>query len=371
MTKVGLRAAEHVRGTENPFAKQMSLARSAERAGYDGIFFGDRLLASVSDSVGDIYTATASDIIVTLSAVAAVTQRISLGPLVLVAPFRHPVLLAKTLASLDLLSDGRLILPLGAGWNEKEFRTVGIERSGATPRLTESIEILRLLLTGKPVDYQGRYYRLEQTQIAPIGPRLGAPPIWLGSYMPMGSISLDDEKRAKWQRLAQRIGTTADAWVPLLYSQYLKRKVQPETLGEMWTLARGAAGQAGRDLSFVFSQHIYVLERGSDRPRLEQALGRFFNGGPELGANTYLIGSAEEIVAQVRDLVQHIPQVEWFILSLLEPSTRQFRLVTEKIMPQLREYKLPPRRPPAQWSRESLNPGIRPAYRSTIYLTND
>jgi alkanesulfonate monooxygenase SsuD/methylene tetrahydromethanopterin reductase-like flavin-dependent oxidoreductase (luciferase family) len=340
MTKVGLRAAEHVRGSENPFAKQLSFARSAERAGYDGIFFGDRLLASVSDSVGDIYTATGSDVIVTLSAIAAVTKRIALGPLVLVAPFRHPVLLAKTLGSLDLLSDGRLILPLGAGWNEKEFQTVGIERASATTRLTEHIEMLRLLLTGKPVDYQGRYYSLDQTQVAPVGPRLGAPPIWLGSYMPMGGLAWDDEKRAKWERLAHRIGKTADGWAPLLYSQYLKRKVQPETLGAMWDLVRNAAAQAGRDLSFVFSHHIFVIERESDRPRLERALGRFFNGGPELGANTYLIGSAEEIVNQVRHLVQHVGHVEWFILSLLEPSTRQFKLVTEMIMPQLRDYKL-------------------------------
>jgi alkanesulfonate monooxygenase SsuD/methylene tetrahydromethanopterin reductase-like flavin-dependent oxidoreductase (luciferase family) len=339
MTKVGLRAAEHVRGTQNPFQKQLSFAQAAERAGYDGIFFGDRMLASVSDSVGDIYTATGSDVVVTLSAIAAVTERISLGPLVLVAPFRHPVLLAKTLGSLDLLSDGRLILPLGAGWNAKEFQTVEIERSSAIPRLNESIEILRLLLTGKPVDYQGRYYSLDQVQIAPVGPRLGAPPIWLGSYSPMGSLSRDEEKRARWRRLARRVGTTADAWVPLLYSQYRKRKVQPETIGELWSVVRGAAEEAGRELSFVFSQHIFVLEDESDRPRLEQALGRFFNGGPELGANTYLIGSAAEIVDQIHHLMRHIDQVDWFILSLLDASTRQFELVTEKIMPQLREYK--------------------------------
>lgn len=336
MTKIGLRAAEHVRGSENPFASQLRYAQEAERVGYDGVFFGDRMLASVSDSVGDIYTATGSDVIVTLSAIAAVTERISLGPLVLVAPFRHPVLLAKMIGSLDLLSAGRLILPLGAGWNEKEFAAVGITRSSATARLTEGIEILRLLLQGKPVTYEGRYYQLDDVQVAPVGPRLQAPPIWLGSYMAMGKPGWDDEKRARWERLATRIGTTADGWAPLLYSQYLKKKVLPETLGQTWDAVRAAAGSRGRDISFVFSHHVFVLERDSDRPHLERALGRFFNGDIEQGASTYLIGTADQIVEQVRALLGPVGGAEWVILSLLDTSPEQFERVTQKVVPQLR-----------------------------------
>ncbi len=336
MTRIGLRAAEHVRGSQNPFASQLQYAHEAEQAGYDGVFFGDRMLAAVSDTVGDIYTATGSDVVVTLSAVAAVTQRIQLGPLVLVAPFRHPVLLAKTIGSLDLLSHGRLILPLGAGWNEKEFATVGLTKASATSRLTECIEILRLLLEGKPVTYRGRYYQLDDVQIAPVGPRLNAPPIWLGSYMAMGKPDWDEEKRARWERLTARIGTTADGWAPLLYSQYLKRKVQPETLSRTWDLVRSAAHSRDRVISFIFSQHVFVLENSSDQSRLERALGRFFNGDAEKGASTYLIGTADQIVEEAQCLIQAVGGAEWIILSLLDASPEQYERVTQKVVPQLR-----------------------------------
>jgi len=137
---VGLRPAVWLAPGDDPFAAQLQLTQEAERRGFDGVFFGDRMLASVGEGDRAIYSATHTDLMVTLTAMAARTERVRLGSLVMVLPFRHPVPLAKATASLDLLSHGRLILGAGLGWNAAEFAALGLSREQRAGRTEETMD---------------------------------------------------------------------------------------------------------------------------------------------------------------------------------------------------------------------------------------
>src|SRR5215472_18702669 len=104
---VGLRPIFWMTGDGSQFQRALKIGEHAERLGFDGLFFGDRLLATVSHGAVPVYTSTHPDIATVLAAFAARTTRVRIGSLVMVVPFRHPVQLAKAVASLDLLAAGR------------------------------------------------------------------------------------------------------------------------------------------------------------------------------------------------------------------------------------------------------------------------
>src|SRR5215210_3481143 len=144
---VGLRPIFWMTEDSSQFQDAMRIGELAEALGFDGLFFGDRLLAAVSHGDVPVYTSTHPDIMTVLAAFAARTTTVRIGSLVLVVPFRHPVQLAKSVASLDLLSQGRVILPVGGGWNAHEFATLGIPRKEAGARLEEGLAIMKRLWT--------------------------------------------------------------------------------------------------------------------------------------------------------------------------------------------------------------------------------
>src|SRR3984957_10006426 len=217
---LGLRPAVWLAPGDDPFAAQLRLTREAEQRGFDGVFFGDRMLASVGEGDRTIYSATHTDLMVTLTAMAVRTERVRLGSLVMVLPFRHPVPLAKSTASLDLLSHGRLILGAGLGWNTAEFAALGLSPEQRAGRTEETIDLLRRLWTGERVTFHGRYFDITDVAIAPT-PRPPGPPLWLGSLPPPPPAP--DQIPAKLDRVLARIGRTADGWVPVVYSQLVKR----------------------------------------------------------------------------------------------------------------------------------------------------
>ena len=136
-----------------------------------------------------------------LTALAQRTQRIRFGPLVSPMTFRHPALLARMAAAVDGLSDGRLSLGVGAGWNEAEHEAFGI---GLPPlkerfdRLEEGIAVIKALWSGGPVDVDGRYYRLQRAAALPRPVQRPAPPLLIGG---------DGERR-----LLRIVAKEADEW---------------------------------------------------------------------------------------------------------------------------------------------------------------
>ncbi|MGZ6272505.1 MAG: LLM class flavin-dependent oxidoreductase, partial [Candidatus Limnocylindrales bacterium] len=116
-----------------------------------------------------------------LAALAAATERIQLGPLVAATSFRAPALLAKMAATVDEISGGRLILGLGAGWNETEYRAFGFPFDQRVARFEEAFTIIRTLLRDGRIDFEGRFYSARDCELLPRGPRPTGPPLMIGS----------------------------------------------------------------------------------------------------------------------------------------------------------------------------------------------
>ncbi|GIW13612.1 MAG: luciferase-like hypothetical protein [Tepidiforma sp.] len=149
----------------DPWAETLAIARHAEATGWDGIYYADHFMpnaADVSGPVGECWT--------TLAALAAAVPRVRIGPLVTGNTYRHPAVLAKMAATVDIISGGRLVLGIGAGWQENEHRAYGIEFStlrGRMDRLEEACQIITSLFTNPRTTFAGRYYQLTDAPLEP------------------------------------------------------------------------------------------------------------------------------------------------------------------------------------------------------------
>jgi probable F420-dependent oxidoreductase len=182
LPNVGL---NHGKGTLLP------VAEAAERLGFDSVFTAHHVALPYERESRYPYQHSGTEIamtpgiqwldpLVALALVAAVTDRVRLGTSVLVLPYRNPVNLAAEAASLDALSDGRLILGVGAGWMREEFATLGLDPSERGARTDEYIEVLRALWTQDPASFDGRFCSFDGTVLAARPQRDGGPPIWVG-----------------------------------------------------------------------------------------------------------------------------------------------------------------------------------------------
>jgi probable F420-dependent oxidoreductase len=176
--KVGL----HLPETERiaPWQDLAAMCRMAEEVGFDSIWMPDHLLYR---SPGEEPTGP-WECWTVLSAVAAITSRVEIGPLVLCTSFRNPALIAKMAATVDEISDGRLILGLGSGWNEPEYRAYGFPFDHRLERFGEAFTIIRKLLREGQVDFDGKYYQARDCELRPRGPRPEGPPLMIGSRGP-------------------------------------------------------------------------------------------------------------------------------------------------------------------------------------------
>jgi alkanesulfonate monooxygenase SsuD/methylene tetrahydromethanopterin reductase-like flavin-dependent oxidoreductase (luciferase family) len=158
--------------------KEMAL--TAEALGFDSFWLADHLIFRNPDGK---YVGTWEGFTF-LSALAAVTTRLALGPLVACTSFRNPALLAKMADSLDEISDGRFILGLGCGWNEPEYSMFDYPFDHRVSRFAEALAIIAPLLREGRADFQGTYYRANGAILAPHGPTPGGPPLMIGGTKP-------------------------------------------------------------------------------------------------------------------------------------------------------------------------------------------
>src|SRR3990170_4934005 len=146
-----------------PWVEVRAIALAAEDSGFDSIWVGDHLLYRRDDpperGPWDAWTQ--------LAALAAVTSRVTLGPLVAATAFHSPGHIARMAASIAEISGGRFVLGLGAGWNEPEFRAFGFPFDHLGTRFEESFEIVRRLLAGEHVTFKGRYHHVDDAVLLP------------------------------------------------------------------------------------------------------------------------------------------------------------------------------------------------------------
>ena len=140
------------------------MARAAEESGFDSIWLGDHLLyrgdGREERGPWEVWTL--------LAALAAVTERVELGPLVACASFHPPGLIAKMAATVAEVSGGRFVLGLGAGWNETEYGAFGLPYDHRVSRFEESFEIVRRTLAGERVTLHGRFWQADDLVVLPL-----------------------------------------------------------------------------------------------------------------------------------------------------------------------------------------------------------
>jgi alkanesulfonate monooxygenase SsuD/methylene tetrahydromethanopterin reductase-like flavin-dependent oxidoreductase (luciferase family) len=182
----------------------------AERIGLDSIWAGDHLLYR-DDGRPD---RGPWEVWSTLAAVAAVTERVEIGPLVASTSFHNPAMLAKKAATIDEISGGRLILGLGAGWNRPDYDAFGFPYDHRVSRFEEAFTIIRELLATGRSDFTGQYYALDRGQLLPRGPRKTGPPMLIGSTGErMLAITLPYV--AAWNAWGPSIGNSLEAYLPI------------------------------------------------------------------------------------------------------------------------------------------------------------
>src|SRR4051794_35923706 len=163
-----------------PWPDYLDLARRVEAAGFDSIWVGDHLIYDLPDgSTRGPYEAWT-----TLAAIAAVTERVEIGPLVASTSFHAPAMLAKQAATVDAVSGGRLVVGLGAGWNRREDDAFGFAYDRRVSRFEEALAVIvPLRRRGRPPS-PGQFYDGDDCVLAPGRVRRGGPPVMLGSTSP-------------------------------------------------------------------------------------------------------------------------------------------------------------------------------------------
>lgn len=148
-----------------PWEDVLTIARHAEHAGYDGVWAADHFMPNSPDVSGPV-----AECWTTLAALAAAVPRIRLGALVAGNTYRHPAVLAKMAATIDQIAGGRLVLGIGAGWQENEHAAYGIDFFTVKERLArleEACQVIKALTTQERATFQGRYYTLADAPLEP------------------------------------------------------------------------------------------------------------------------------------------------------------------------------------------------------------
>jgi alkanesulfonate monooxygenase SsuD/methylene tetrahydromethanopterin reductase-like flavin-dependent oxidoreductase (luciferase family) len=307
-------------------------AVEAERLGYDSIWVADHLMHGFDDAILEGWT--------TLAVIAGRTRHVKLGTIHLAQPFRAPAIAAKMAATLDALSNGRLILFYDCGWQESEVRAYGLDwpaESERIARMEDGLDLIKALWAADaPIDFRGRYYSTAGAMCRPGPVQQPRPPIWLGE--------------ARHDGWLDAIVRHADGWN--------STPASPHRLREKLDAVRAACARGGRNSADLeLSLEIQVLvaptdgevkraardiaalppsKRGAVRDDIIAALAA--DDGRPLSAtiDDWLVGTPDEIVRQIREYsglgISHF--MLWFVDF---PSMTGMRLFSERVIPALRD----------------------------------
>lgn len=187
-----------------------AMALRAEEVGLDSIWVEDHLIFRHEDQppqgVWECWSL--------MAALAAVTERVEIGALVSCATFRNPALTAKIADTVDEISGGRVVLGLGAGWNQPEYEAFGFPYDHRVSRFEEALHIIHGLLKNGAIDYTGRFHSAENCELRPRGPRPEGPPILLGTTGDR-MLRLTAQYADQWNAYFVHTGNLASGVAPL------------------------------------------------------------------------------------------------------------------------------------------------------------
>ena len=231
----------------------LDLARRAEDSGMDSVWVGDSLVAKPR-----------LEPLSTLAAVAACTKRVRLGTAVLLAALRHPVLLAQTMGTVDLISQGRLVIAAGVGgaFNDEqraEWHAAGVAPSRRASRLEEILQIVKELGSGQALDFPGRHFDLKGVSMEPRPVQAGGVPLLLACHWRA-------QRDAQFQRAARLgDGLISISDTPEEYAQVVKR-------------VRAIAAELGRDPVRLETVFYLTVNVDPNLAKAESEANRFLTG---------------------------------------------------------------------------------------------
>lgn len=287
--------------TSQIFHSLKSLVTSAEEKGFDSFWVMDhfhqlQMMGAPGEPMLEGWT--------TISALAGVTKKIKLGTLVTGIIYRHPSILAKIGATLDVLTNGRLFMGVGAGWNEEESLAYGIASSFPSirerlDRLEEAIQIIRKMWTDEPTaTFVGRYYQIKNAYCNPKPIQRPSPPILVGG---------EGEKRT-----LEIVAKYADA-CNLLGS--------PETVKRKLDVLKEHCKKVGRDYDSILKTKLGGVLIDNNEEEAKKRVNLILKGMSEQQIKEYIIyGTADSVLQQI-ELLEKVG-IQYFIVNL-EPS-RQF-----------------------------------------------
>ncbi len=266
-------------GTDLSKEEVLTFAKKAEELGYDSL--------SVNDHI--VFRTSWLDALSTLSSVASVTSKIKLGTSILNIVIRNPVISAKALSSIDILSSGRLFAGVGPGSHKGDYDACGISFEDRWPRFTEAVEILYKIWTDHQVDFSGKFYNLDGISIEPRPLQSPHPPILIGSWGSKAGL--------------KRVAKYGDGWMASAYN------ITPENFKERWKVVLSYRKDLGKDVeSFDNSIMTMFGYISSDKEKVHKkakeilapALGR----SPEELEKLLLFGTPLECQQKLRDYIE-------------------------------------------------------------------
>jgi probable F420-dependent oxidoreductase len=240
-------------GTAEAISK---IAQRAEALGYDSVWTVERLLwplkpqtpygASLDGSLPEPYK-YALDPLDTLTFAAAQTTTLALGTSVLDIPYYNPVMLARRMTTIDVLSNGRLRVGLGLGWSQDEMEAAGADMKQRGARADEFLQVLKAIWTTNPVEFRGRFFHVPKSYIYPKPVQKPHPPIYLAAFAPPA---------------LKRLATMADGWNPA--------GIPVAGMADMFNAVKQMAKEAGRNpssLSLVVRANLEFTEKPLGKER--------------------------------------------------------------------------------------------------------
>jgi probable F420-dependent oxidoreductase len=279
-----------------------TVAQRAEDLGYDHVWVSDHII--LPKKVDSFYPYAADGVatfkpdepyyepLAALNFIAGCTQRIRLGTHVLIIPYRNPVLTAKILSTLDVLSGGRLILGAGVGWMEEEFKAMGLDTYKERGAVTdEYLQIYKELWTKEDASFDGKYYQISDTGFEPKPVQKPHPPIWIGGHS------------GPAVRRAARYG---DGWMPIGLRP--PAILEPEELAGKIARLRKLTVEAGRPedaVSLTFSTGVVFNDAsGSSRAWMQgnpEQIASDLRQYQDLGVSNFIINFQGGTVPELQE----------------------------------------------------------------------
>jgi alkanesulfonate monooxygenase SsuD/methylene tetrahydromethanopterin reductase-like flavin-dependent oxidoreductase (luciferase family) len=289
----------------------LNLAQRVEEAGLDSVWVGDSLTAKPR-----------LEPLSTLAAVAARTQRVRLGTAVLLMALRHPVPLTQTIATVDLISQGRLIIAAGVGGafnvqQQQEWQNAGVRASQRARRLEEMVQIIKGLGFGQPVTFQGRHFDLDSVVMQPRPAHSEGVPILLACHWRSRARDAQFQRAARW----------ADGLISISDT--------PEEYRQVVQQVRSIAADLGRDPSDLETAMYLTVNVGQSVSRAEAESEKFLTG--YYGANIWgtrwgPFGDPERVKDRLAEYAEAGAQTLVVRFASFEPE-RQLEMFLERVAP--------------------------------------